>query len=349
MYNKLLIAMFLAALGAGIALVGPRRLLVSPWVLGSAALALLIGSPNLVYQATHDWPELTMGRALADNNSSDVHLLMWPFLLILLGPPLTAVWGAGLVALWRRPAWRPVRFVAAGFPVLLVLVFVAGTQLYYPYGYLVVLFAAGCVPTADLIERSRPWRIVLVVAIAVNALVSAAIALPLVPLSALGSTPIPGINQTAGDSVGWPAYVQQIANVYDDLPPRESEGAVVIASNYGEAGAVARFGPGARSPRGVRRPEPALLPVQAPSRHHGRGRGGWAATRCPTVVRGLHRRGAPGQRRRRRQRGAGRAGRRMPRSAGFLAGDLGGPAALRLSPVYRLVDLSPQRAGRATR
>jgi hypothetical protein len=243
MYNKLLIAMFLAALAAGIALVGPRRLLVSPWVLGSAALALVVGSPNLIYQATNHWPELKMGQALSDNNSGDVHALMWPYLLILLGPPLTAVWGAGLVALWRRPEWRAVRFLAAGFPVLLVLVFVAGTQLYYPYGYLVVLFAAGCVPTAELIERSRTWRVVLVVAVAVNSLVSATIALPLVPLSALGSSPIPSINPTAGDSVGWPAYVREIAAVYDGLPTREADGAVVVASNYGEAGAVARFGP----------------------------------------------------------------------------------------------------------
>jgi hypothetical protein len=105
-----------------------------------------------------------------------------------------------------------------------------------------VLFAAGCVPAADLIERSKPWRVVLVVGVALNALVSAAIALPLVPVSALGSTPIPGINPTAGDSVGWPTYVQQIATVYDELSPRAANGAVVIASNYGEAGAVARFG-----------------------------------------------------------------------------------------------------------
>jgi 4-amino-4-deoxy-L-arabinose transferase-like glycosyltransferase len=243
MYNKLLIAMLLIALAAGIAAVGPRRLLVSPWVLGSAAVALLLGSPNLVYQATHGWPELAMGRALADNNAADVRVQMWPFLLLLLGPPLAAVWGAGWLACWRRPEWRPVRFLAAGFPVMLALVFVAGTQLYYPFGYLVVLFAAGCVPAGELIERSKPWRIVAVVGVAVNAVVSAVIALPLVPVSALGSTPIPGMNQTAGDAIGWPTYVAQIARVYGELPASQARGAVVVTSNYGEAGAVARFGP----------------------------------------------------------------------------------------------------------
>ncbi len=47
MYNKLLVAMLLAAFAGGFLLVGPRRLLLSRWVLGSAALALLIGSPNI--------------------------------------------------------------------------------------------------------------------------------------------------------------------------------------------------------------------------------------------------------------------------------------------------------------
>ncbi len=242
-YNKLLIAMLLAALAGGIALVGPRRLLWSRWVLGAAVIALVVGAPNFLYQAANDWPQLTMGQALADNNSGDVRILMWPFLLILLGPPLTAVWVAGLVALWRRPEWRPVRFVAAAFPVLLVLVFVAGSQFYYPYGLLAVLFGAGCVPVAEFIERSRTWQVVVVVAVVLNALVSAAIALPLVPESSLGSTPIPAINQAARDQVGWPAYVRQIADVYDSLTAPDARRAVVITSNYGEAGAVARYGP----------------------------------------------------------------------------------------------------------
>ncbi len=242
MYNKLLIAMLLVAFVGGLLLVGPRRLIWSRWVIGSALLGLVIGSPNVVYQATHHWPELTMGRALADNNAGDVHVLMWPFLVILLGPPLTVIWVAGLVALCRRRSWRPVRFLAAALPVLLVLVFVSGTQFYYPYGLLAVLLAVGCVPTAELMARSTTWRALVVGGVAVNALVSATLALPLVPISSLGATPIPAINQTARDAVGWPAYVRQIAQVYDGLPAAQARHAVVIASNYGEAGAVARYG-----------------------------------------------------------------------------------------------------------
>jgi hypothetical protein len=89
----------------------------------------------------------------------------------------------------------------------------------------------------------RGWRTRLVVAcVALNAAVSLLLGLPLVPVSSLGNTPIPGTNQAARDTVGWPTYVRQIANAYGALPASDRANAVVIASNYGEAGAVDRYG-----------------------------------------------------------------------------------------------------------
>ncbi|HEX7744546.1 MAG TPA: glycosyltransferase family 39 protein [Micromonosporaceae bacterium] len=242
MYNKLLVVVLIAAMAAGLALVGPRRILWSRWVLAAAALALVIGSPNLIYQATHDWPQLSMGNALAENNAGEVRIMMWPFLLLMLGPPLVPIWVAGLVGLVRRPDWRPVRFLAAAFPVLLGLVFLMGSQFYYPFGLLAALFAAGCVPAAQWV-RNVPWRKALVVAaVAVNAAVSVVLGLPVIPTSALGDTPVPAVNQVAQDSVGWPTYVRQIAEAHATLPRADHSRAVIVTSNYGEAGAVDRYG-----------------------------------------------------------------------------------------------------------
>ncbi len=248
-YNKLLVAVLLLALAGGVLLVGPRSLLWSPWVLGSAALALVVATPNLAYQATHSWPQLSMGRALARNNAADVHVSMWPFLFLLLGPPLVPFWVSGLVAMARRPEWRPVRFVAAAFPVLLVLVYLMGSQVYYPFGLVAVLFAVGCVPVERWAAGLR-WRRRLVgLAAALNALVSLVLGLPLIPLASVGATPVPGVNQIAQDSIGWRAYVRQVAEVVDTLPPAEHARAVIVASNYGEAGALDRYGPSSHLPR----------------------------------------------------------------------------------------------------
>jgi hypothetical protein len=244
LYNKLLVVLLLVGLGIGLLLFGPRRVLVSRWLWGGLALAALIAAPNLVYQLTHELPQAQMAGAIADNNGAESRSLFVPFQLILIGPPLAAIWIAGLVGLLRRTQWRPIRSLAAAYLVSCVLVLALGGQPHYLYGLLGALFAAGCVVTAEWAGRGRrPIRLALVgAAIGLNALVSALIALPLVPVGALGDTPIPAINQTARDSVGWPGYVDQVVRAYDRLSPTDRAHAVVMTGNYGEAGALTRFG-----------------------------------------------------------------------------------------------------------
>lgn len=251
LYNKLLIVVLLLAVAVAILITGPRRLLGSRPVLAAIGLALLVGLPNLLYQALNGLPQLEFGRQLSAHNASDVRVSMWWTLALLLGPPLVVIWISGVVALWRRPQWRPIRFLATALPVLLVLVFVLGSQPYYPLALVGLYFAVGCVPTCDWIaRRHQPARRALVVAVvAINAVVSAVIALPLIPVRALHNTPVPGINQAVADSVGWPLYTRQVDAVYRGLSASERARAVVVASNYGEAGALARYGPKLGLPR----------------------------------------------------------------------------------------------------
>jgi 4-amino-4-deoxy-L-arabinose transferase-like glycosyltransferase len=231
-YNKLLVAVLLAGIVVGLAVVGPRRRLGSPYVWGGAGLALLLALPNVVYQVTHHWPELAMGRALAADNAASVRVSMWPLLVVLLGPPLVVLWVAGLRSLWGN---RTLRFLVPAFPVLLAFTFVSGAQPHYPVFLLPVFFAAGVVA----MERrlGRVWGALF----AVNGAVSLVLGLPILPLDTVGSTPVPGINLLAADSVGWPTYVRQVTQVYDALP--DPAHAVVVTSNYGEAGSIVRYRP----------------------------------------------------------------------------------------------------------
>ncbi len=242
-YNKLLIALLVVAVVAGLLITGPRRALAGRWFVLAVAVAIAVAVPNLIYQAAHGWPELAEGRALRANNAAMVRVLMWPYLIILLGLPLAPVWFAGLAALWRRPQWRALRFLPAAFAVLLAETFLAGGQLYYPMGLLTVIYAAGCVPAAGFLAQSRPRRLAAAGGIGVNAAVAALIALPLVPVSVLGRTPIPAIDQAVRDQIGWPQYAAEVAAVYRSIPAAERARTVVIASNYGEAGGLARYGP----------------------------------------------------------------------------------------------------------
>jgi hypothetical protein len=127
--------------------------------------------------------------------------------------------------------------------VLLVLVFVMGTQPYYEFALVAALFAIGCVPTAEWLARGGAGRLATVVVLGVvNAVIAMLVALPLVPVEDVGSTPIAGLNQTTGDTVGWPTYVTQVAAAYQTVPAAQRATTIVLASNYGEAGAIERYG-----------------------------------------------------------------------------------------------------------
>lgn len=233
-YVKLLVAVLLVGIVVGLLVAGPRDRLRSRYVWGGGLVALVVASPNVAYQLTHGLPEVRMGAALSEHNAGDVRWFMWVFLVLVLGPPLVWVWGRGLVALWRREDWRPVRFLVPAFALVVLFTFVSGTQPHYPTYLLMVLLAAGAATGARL---AWPWLLL-------NTAVSAVISLPLLPLSVLGHTPVPDINLLAADQVGWPAYVTQVERVYRTLPPDERAGAVVLTSNYGEAGALVVLGTG---------------------------------------------------------------------------------------------------------
>jgi 4-amino-4-deoxy-L-arabinose transferase-like glycosyltransferase len=236
-WNRLLVPLVWFGVLLGLAVLGPRAPLRTRWPWLGAVVAAVVGAPNLVYQWQHDWPQLAMGAALSDNNAADVRADLPLILLIAIGPPLVVVWLAGAWEAWRLPR---ARWLLAPAVVLLVFTVVAAAQPHYPLVMLAVLYAVGCLPLSRWVGDHAWRRAVVVGLIALNAVVSVVIALPVVPVTAVGATPLPDLSTLVADQVGWPRYVRQVASV---AARADDPGAVVITSNYGEAGAVARYGP----------------------------------------------------------------------------------------------------------
>ena len=237
-FNKLLIVILMAGIALGLAVFGPRRWFRSGLLWGGVALAGLLALPNVIYQVANGWPQLAMGAALSENNAEEVRVMMWLFLVLLVGPLLAAFWVVAVIGLFRRPEWKPLRFLAVTLGVVVLFVFAAGTQFYYTAGVLAVLTAMGSVLVADW-ARTRGRRIAVALLLGVNALGCAVVSLPLLPVDAFGASGLADINSAAGDQVGWERYVVQVTDA------AAGAGAdVIIASNYGEAGALDRFGSG---------------------------------------------------------------------------------------------------------
>jgi hypothetical protein len=150
---------------------------------------------------------------------------------------------AGFLGLLRDPRWRPVRALGVAYPIAAVAVLATGGRPDYVVPLLLVLLAAGFVRVERWLSGQPSRKRWLAAGLAINGLFTAVIALPVIPLSSVGSTPIPAMSQLVADSVGWPQLGDRITEIYRSLPPSERPSTIVLTANYGEAGAIRRFGP----------------------------------------------------------------------------------------------------------
>ncbi|WP_436527302.1 glycosyltransferase family 39 protein [Actinoplanes sp. HUAS TT8] len=240
LYNKLLVPLLLLCLAAALLITGPRRVLRSPWLWGGLAIALVVGLPNLIYQVAEHFPQAEMARAIAEDKGEESRILLVPFQFLLVGLP--PVWIAGVVTLLRDPRLRPIRALAMAYPLMLILILVIAGQPYYPLGLLTALFAIGAVPTVRWLDGRLSRRIWLLAGVAVFGAMGVLTSLPVIPESSLADSGVAEANGTIADQIGWPEYVAQVAAVYRSLPADEQSRAVLFTSNYGEAGALDRYG-----------------------------------------------------------------------------------------------------------
>ena len=239
--NKLQVGALAVALLVAVVAVGPRRLLRTPWLGTGALVAAVCAAPYVAWQSLNGWPQLDMAGTIAGEGDQGGRLGFLPFQLLLVSPLLVPVWVAGLVWLLRRPAGRPFRFLAVGYLLLAAFYLLTGGKAYYLAALYPALLAAGGIAVAGWLGEVRLRRTLLVGAIAGSAAVAAVLGLAVLPARALG--PVLAVNYDAGEQVGWPRYVDQVASVWNALPGSQRATGLVLTQNYGEAGAIDRYGP----------------------------------------------------------------------------------------------------------
>lgn len=235
-----------------------RKQLATPWPWLGALVALLVFAPNALWQWQHDFIYLDFVKHIhardIDIGRTDGFL---PNQLLIGANPLTApLWIVGLLWLAFAGAARRWRVLAWLYVVPLLLMMLAGARDYYMAPAYPVLLAAGAVALQSALHR-KP-RIVrriaqvtgaslLLVALASTAM----IALPIWPVGSEGWNIARRYHGEFAEQVGWPELVAQVATVYNALPPDERARTAIFANNYGEAGAIDRYGPQYGLPRAI--------------------------------------------------------------------------------------------------
>ena len=238
-----------------------RRALATRWPWLTLLIALALGSPSLVGQLRLAFPVVSQLRALQAVQLARVSPLDFTLGQLLLTGPAFAIAVAGVVALLVSPRWAHLRIVGwtavAAFATLLLL----HGKHYYLGPIYPVLFGIGAVVVerAWTGARARILRVAVLAPPLAFGLVLLPLGLPILPpprmeafTRSLGLTA--QVNQTNtgqvlrlpqdyADMLGWEDRVAAVARAYLALDPARRAQAVIMADNWGEAGALDFYGP----------------------------------------------------------------------------------------------------------
>jgi 4-amino-4-deoxy-L-arabinose transferase-like glycosyltransferase len=248
------IAFLVAALAAGFLATDARRLLRSRYLMAGCLIAAALAAPDLIWQAAHGWPSIDVFRAL-QGQAGQNRAVYWAAQVLYTGPVLVPVWVTGAIWSVRSAAARPFRPVGIACAIVIAAQFVLGGKAYYPGAVYTFLLAAGCVPAERWLAARRPLAgrirpaVVLAGAMLAGAVIAAPVTLPVLPARVLHAVPVQKINYDLGEEIAWPKLVALVSREYQARPAAQRQRTTILTGNYGEAGAIDRYGPGLGLPR----------------------------------------------------------------------------------------------------
>lgn len=239
---KVLVALVLACCLVALLVMGPRRHLTRPGPWLAAVVALVLAAPNLIWQAMNGWPMREIAASIASGGSvsSADRAMVVPLHLLMAGALAGIVIVVGLVTLFRSPGLRAWRWLAVAYLLMLIMVVVTGGKPYYLAGLYPAVIAAGVMPLTDWMDRTAMRHRLAVVAVVVLSLPSAVLSLPLAPAGSPVYQMAVGVNPDTAETVGWDRYIATVADVAARIAPGDRAETIILARNYGEAGALDR-------------------------------------------------------------------------------------------------------------
>ncbi|MCZ6784775.1 MAG: glycosyltransferase family 39 protein [Proteobacteria bacterium] len=239
-----------------------------PWL--ASAIVGAMFAPHLIWQVANDWPTLEFVRNNATGRESfDAAVVMqspWAFVasqLLVMGPLAAPLWLAGLVHLLRSPELRAHRVLGWTFAVVFGCLALSGRgTIYYLVGVFPIVFAAGGVAVERFAVGRRARRLLAAVAIALvfQGVLVLPFSLPVVDADrylgiARSARELLGADPEAASlppfypwMLGAPELTEAVGQAAASLSESERRRAGVLATTFGEAGALDHFGPAAGLP-----------------------------------------------------------------------------------------------------
>jgi hypothetical protein len=245
-----------AGIFAGTVFTPLRKDLKTKYPYLAAIIALIIFSPYIIWNITHDFAHLEFMRNAASRKYGGLTPVSFILDQILILNPLSIlIWLPGIVFYFLNKEAKQFRAVAfiwlTTFAVLFINWHSKGEYVAASYQ---ILFAGGAVMLEIWSEKRSWFKYAVAIPVIVFGILIAPFARPLVPVETfleyqneIGLKPPSNegheteLPQFYSDMFGWEDLAKNVSKVYLSIPEAEREKTVVYCSNYGKAGAIEYF------------------------------------------------------------------------------------------------------------
>jgi len=206
-------------------------------------LALLLWSPNLVWQMNHEWAHLQFLRNISQPEGMigrEPRILFLAGQLLYFNPAAVAVWISGLYALGRDTTLRAATSL---YVVPLALLLLTNGKPYYLAPAYPLLFAAGGVFWQSRLTTALGWVSLLGPMTTIGG-IFAFLSLPYLPLAKMdrvldsllmGVVPAIGLTHDYHNQLSWQRYYPTMREIYAALPIDDRSATIIIAGFYRQA------------------------------------------------------------------------------------------------------------------
>lgn len=236
------------------------------YLYGGALIALLLVTPNIVWQIQNGMPVIHHMKELEETQLVNVDrsgFIKDQLLHFILG---TVVWIAALVAFFRYAPFKPSRFVVWTFLIVMALFIYLRAKSYYAIGLYPVLLAFGSVYWERLFSAGwlRHLRVVWLILIIAPTVILFRLIFPVLSPQTLKDLMVAPerreifakwedgklheLPQDFADMQGWRELADVVAQTYQSVPVDERKHTLVVCDNYGQAGAINFYSGGRVSP-----------------------------------------------------------------------------------------------------
>lgn len=225
------------------------RLYKSKWLYLSVLIAFLIFLPNIIWQFEHHFPALLHLQKLKESQLDEMG--PYDFILDQVKLPFTFVFSViGLILLLFSNHFKNYKVFGIATIVIFVTMWLMQSKGYYFYAIYPVLFAAASVQTERFFRNKPVWNYAVAFVLFFPVFFYLPKDIPVLSIENhvryLNLKPDANghvkLTDDYADMFGWDEQVKLTDSIYKSLPEAQRNDCMVIAENYGEAGAIEILG-----------------------------------------------------------------------------------------------------------